>query len=415
MLKIVIITSGQPSLNPRLVKEADALASNGFKVTVIYQYLSEWATSLDYELLKDKNWKAIRVGGGPKEGYFTYLRSRIIYRMARFLITYFGSKGLLVEMALSRSTNALIAKAKSIPASLYIAHNLGALPAAVLASKKNKAKCGFDAEDFHRQEVTDDRNSKAFQIVKLIEDKYLPAVNYLTAASPHIGKAYHEIYPTPKPAIINNVFSKTLLQKVIPVERKELKLFWFSQTIGKGRGIEDAIKAISLLKKKHITLSLLGNIDGASQAYFLSLANDSGLGKNQLNFIPPIAASEIFALAAQYDIGLALEQAIPLNRDICLTNKIFTYLTAGLAIVASETQAQKDFLEHYPKSGMSYPLGNIEILSNIIDAYDHDRQLLLETKLNCSCYAEEKLNWEEEQVKLLEVVNQTLAQQKAPL
>lgn len=61
--KIVLVTSGQPSLNPRLVKEADALVEAGYEVTVIYQYWNEWGTDLDKVLLPQKKWKTIRVGG----------------------------------------------------------------------------------------------------------------------------------------------------------------------------------------------------------------------------------------------------------------------------------------------------------------------------------------------------------------
>lgn len=410
MTKIVLITSGQPSTNPRLVKEADALVSNGFEVTVIYQYWAEWATVPDRQLLRSKNWKAIRVGGSPDNGYFEYWRSRIIHRLSRLLTNYFGFKSGLGEIALNRNTYALINKAKNIPASLYIAHNLAALPAAVLASKKNKTKCGFDAEDFHRQEVTDDLNTEAYQLVKFIEDKYLPQVDYLTAASPLIAEAYQQLYKYLSPVVLNNVFSSSYIQKVItPSSNIELKLFWFSQTIGKDRGIEDAIQAMSLLKKSHISLTLLGSIDQANQNYFSELANEFGLAENQLHFIAPVAPNLIFNMANKYDIGLVLEQTTPLNKDICLTNKLFTYLTAGLAIVASETRAQKEFLKRYSKIGMSYPTGNIEILSNVINSYDHDRKSLHEAKLNALNYAKEELNWEVEQVKFLEIISQTLA------
>lgn len=403
--KIVLITSGQPSLNPRLVKEADALVSNGFEVTIIYQYWNEWATTVDFRLLQNKKWKAIRVGGSPKNGYFLYWRSRIIHRIGRLLMNYFGLKDGFAEMALSRNTIALINKAKNIPASLYIAHNLGALPAAVLASKKHNAKCGFDAEDFHRQEVTDDQNTEAYQLVKFVEDKYLPQVDYLTAASPLIAKAYQQLYNYLKPVVINNVFSSEFLQKVDERQlSKDLDLFWFSQTIGKGRGIEDAIKAISHLKKSHISLTLLGNVDEVNQSYFLSLANEFGLTENQLHFIQPVAADDIFKLAAQYDIGLALEPGFCLNNNIALSNKIFTYLTSGLAVIASETTAQKDFLLENPLVGKSYPIGDFQALSKIIDEYDKNRAFLYMTKLNAQQLAKEKLNWKSESAKFIQLI-----------
>jgi len=45
--KIVLITTGQPSCNPRVVKEADALSAAGHEVTVIYNYYIGWADEND--------------------------------------------------------------------------------------------------------------------------------------------------------------------------------------------------------------------------------------------------------------------------------------------------------------------------------------------------------------------------------
>ena len=46
-------------------------------------------------------------------------------------------------------------------------------------------------------------------------------------------------------------------------------------------------------------------------------------------------------LAAAYDIGLSLETDVSENRRLCLTNKIFTYLLAGVPVLLSDTPAQR--------------------------------------------------------------------------
>src|ERR1017187_2996597 len=62
-MKICLLTPGQPSTNPRLVKEADALATAGFDVTVVYAHWESWATKADAALLATRKWSHIRVGG----------------------------------------------------------------------------------------------------------------------------------------------------------------------------------------------------------------------------------------------------------------------------------------------------------------------------------------------------------------
>ncbi|WP_316782801.1 glycosyltransferase [Pedobacter frigiditerrae] len=409
MIKIVIVTSGQPSLNPRLVKEADALSDQGFIVTVIYQYWNDWGTVIDLKLLKSKKWTAVHTGGNPDNKKFQYLISRIKHRIGNLLARYIGMKYGIAEFAIKRNVNGLLDKAKSIKADLYIAHNLGALPVAVLASKKHYSKCGFDAEDFHRQEQTDNENSLAFRLAQFIEDKYLPSVDYLTVASPLIGKEYKKFYPKLNPIIINNVFPAFCIQeKKLRAEGEKLKLFWFSQTIGKERGIEDVIKAVALLKRKHISLTLLGNIDEANKTYFLSLADDFRLEQEQLKFISPISPDKIFELANKHDIGLAIESGFCLNNDIALSNKIFTYLTSGLAVIASETSAQKEFLNKYTTIGFSYSIGNVEALATLINNFDINRELLQQTKFASYSLARESMNWELESKKFISLIEKTL-------
>ena len=45
--RVTLLTTGQPSTNPRLVKEADALASAGFDVSVIGIRRAGWADASD--------------------------------------------------------------------------------------------------------------------------------------------------------------------------------------------------------------------------------------------------------------------------------------------------------------------------------------------------------------------------------
>lgn len=407
--KIVIITSGQPSINPRLVKEADALVEAGYKVKVIYQYRTVWASRLDLSLLATKKWDFVCVGGSPTSERIQYAYTRVRYKIGRFLAKYIDLKNNIAELALGRCTWELAKEAKKTPATIYIAHNLAALPAATSAAKHYNVKCGFDAEDFHRQEQTDDIENFSYRLSKFIEDKYLSKVHYFSTSSTLIAKEYQKIYPDIAPIIINNVFPLSFLQTENLVNNGEqLKLFWFSQTIGRKRGIEDAIKAIALLKKDNISLTILGHVSEDDKNYFQALANEITLKSNQLNFAKPINPDDIFSFASKFDIGLALETGFCLNNNIALSNKLFTYLTAGLAVIASETDAQKDFLKMNPTIGASFPIGDINSFSNKIKMFENDKQLLLKTKRDALNIAKNNYNWEKHSGVLVYKINNLL-------
>lgn len=313
----------------------------------------------------------------------------------------------VAEIAKGRTYPDLLKKAKSIKADLYIAHVHAALPAAVKAAKKNNARCGFDAEDFHRREADDNTNSFYFKISKYLDDKYLPTADYLTTASPLISREYEKLYPGLKNVAINNVFESDKRLKTYPNNEQPIKLFWFSQTIGPGRGLEDVIQALTLLNDFPFELHLLGDAESSVKSDFLKrLNNQSG----KIHFYEPIPPDHIIPFANQFDIGLALEKNAPYNREICLTNKIFTYVQSGLAVIASDTEAQTALMNQYPSIGKVYHGSNVQSLAEILLYYHQNRDKLFETRSAALNTAHRQLNWESESQKFLTLVKQTIGE-----
>ncbi len=73
---------------------------------------------------------------------------------------------------------------------------------------------------------------------------------------------------------------------------------------------------------------------------------------------------------SDFDIGLAIEDpTADENRNICLTNKIWSYFQAGLYIVATNTLAQQQFMQLFEQHGCICSLtgNNIEYTVQKID------------------------------------------------
>jgi len=348
---------------------------------------------MDKQLFATVSWQPILAGGAPYKDkclyFFTRLRYKIVCLIANNITLKFG----IAEMAKGRASVELFRKAKSIKASFYIAHNLAALPVAVKAAKYHLAKCGFDAEDFHRQEVSDFPLEFNYKISKFLEDKYLSSCAYISSASPLIAKAYKKLYPQLDPVVINNVFEKKFVQNQIERGDDKLKLFWFSQTIGKNRGLEDVIGALDILANDQIELHLLGNSNNDIEDYFNSLKKNS---KTKILFHKPIHSEEIFRFTSKFDIGLALEPGFCYNNKIALSNKLFSYLISGLAIIASDTAAQKDFLAENEEIGCVYSIGNVAELATKIDYFFKNRIYLRACQGMAAQLAVTKYNWENE-------------------
>ena len=110
--KIVLITTGQPSCNPRIVKEADCLSNAGFEVIVLYSFFIQWAQEKDEVLLKNDLWKYKMVGGHGDDNKLLFFLTRLRFKVSKIISKYVGNKFLFAERAQARAFDELLREAK---------------------------------------------------------------------------------------------------------------------------------------------------------------------------------------------------------------------------------------------------------------------------------------------------------------
>jgi hypothetical protein len=407
------MTPGQPSINPRLVKEADALVEAGHQIHVLCAHSVSWADEADKRLLSTRRWSCSYVGGEP--GSVLYLWTRLRHGALRRSSAAWNAGDGLRDRALCRVTPELLAAASRCEADLYVAHYTGALAAAVPAAKKNRCLVAFDAEDFESGYYHNDSGPRAIDLlIEQVERKYLPACCYVTAASPGIAAAYVTKYGIPMPTSILNVFSlaERPQQFRMTVSKGPMRLYWFSQTVGLGRGLEDVIRAVGKLRDCEIELHLRGLARPDQWRHLRDLAASNGVHSRAIVLHAPAPPSEMIRAAAEFDVGLALEQAVSLNRDLCLTNKIFSYLLAGNAIAATSTTGQRPIIEAIGRGGFLYEPGDVDALANGLRRWSHDRQQLQQARWEAWSWGTSQFNWDVEKKKLLNVVSDVLTKRE---
>ncbi|RYG41922.1 MAG: glycosyltransferase, partial [Chitinophagaceae bacterium] len=225
------------------------------------------------------------------------------------------------------------------------------------------------------------------------------------------GDAYRQLFPHLRPLTILNVFPRQVLATSEPSADK-IRLFWFSQTVGPNRGIEIILEAMHLSKDRYFELHLLGNPANGYLNELVAKAAQVGLA-DRLHYYNPMPEAAIFALAASCDIGMASETGIPYNRNICLTNKIFTYIQSGLAVIASDTKAQELFFSLHPGIGKLYHVNDAASLANVLDSYWVNRESLYSCKRLNYELGQTLLNWETEQATFVYYVGQLFAPKSA--
>lgn len=414
MLKIGLITNAHIANNPRLVKEADALTEAGHDVTVIACQYQDWARENDKSILERAEWDVDLVRWGKEENPWLYWISGGRQHLCRSLFRLPGGRrafkrtGPVGLRTYERAFSELYERGRHHPADLFIAHNLQALPVAAAAAECHGAKLGFDAEDFHSGIRPETPTTLVDEITEAVEREYLPLCDYVTAASPGIARAYAEKYGIDEPPSILNVFP--LDQRPERFRRADaggpLSVYWFSQTIGPRRGLEEVAEALALLPDCDIELHLRG--EWHSEEYRRELNSRAGQAQEQIIAHEPAPPDEMIWRSAQYDVGLAIERSIG-NRDICLTNKVFTYLLAGNAVAATATAAQQKLMQEGAEgSGAVYEPGDAQALAELLKQWAENPDVLNRHRRQAWQYGRDRYNWDVEKEKFLSVVDGVL-------
>ena len=181
-------------------------------------------------------------------------------------------------------------------------------------------------------------------------------------------------------------------------------MMWFSNH-WRRPGLEPLFDALRQQDKGSWSLTLIGRVSNSFKDTLEAFGNDHS---DEVKVIPPINERELFQQMARHDIGLALEMGTPLNRNLCRTNKLFSFILNGCYLLLTDTQAQSEFIELYPKSGTVLPLDSLRSWPLIIHDLIQDKAKLTEGKALNWSLGESELNWEVERKKLLSLVQTTL-------
>lgn len=414
--RICLVTPGHPATDPRLVKEADALVEAGYRVRVVATRFVAWATATEAEFA-GRPWGEI---AWARIGPFAPWPARQAMRIRRRLLQPLAVRAphlsaWLTARAWHDAIPQLIRLARAEPADLYIAHNLAALPAAAAAARRHKGRLGFDAEDFHRGELAATPENRAFiRLASALEQGYMPRCDHLTAASDGIARAYAEALGIEPPVTILNAFALTERHGTTPAAELEaerrgpgLSLYWFGQTIGPGRGLEMALDAMARAGPG-LRLHLRGNWAAGYEKALHGRAVELGLA-DRVHHLPPVPPGQLVERTARHDVGLALEPGDRPNSNLMTTNKILTYLVAGLALAATDTEGQQPVMAGAPGAGLTCRPGDVAALTAWLRTLIEAPERLQAARAAALTAAETRFSWERQKPLLLERVAETLA------
>jgi len=394
--RVTVVTSGHLSTCPRMLKSADALAAEGYDVRVIATVHEPWATETDRDVASRRSWKAEAITYRRGDGA-TYWWSGARYRAARAAAEAMGPERVplaIVSRAFGRVHSELVRAIAADPGDLIYGGTTGALAAIAEAGRRTRTPYAVDLEDFHGGETSGPDASLVDALATRVEHAVLPGAAFVTTSSEAIAAAYRDRDGVDTTVIHNTFPLPSQIPDVSRVDPSRLRAYWFSQTIGPGRGLEDAIVACGRAGvAAHLALR------GRAQPGYLEALTALAAAHAptvEVVHLPPAPPDAMVDCARGYDVGLALEQMTPRNRQLCLTNKAFTYILAGMAVAMTDTPGQRPLAIDLGRAAALAPAGDVDALAAAFARWAHDPAELDCAKRTAWHAATRRWHWEHE-------------------
>jgi glycosyltransferase involved in cell wall biosynthesis len=370
-------------------------------VTVIGVSFDPHQAELDEQMLKKRFWvyqAAADLRQGSTLRTIDRTRSRLRSRLASRLL----AANLHDPNALGYAVNRVLSSAIKQGADLTITHLEVALWVGTELHKRG-FRVGADIEDWYSESTVDPSPPRS-RFLRVLEEQIFKRSVHLTTTSMAMADALQAAYGGEKPRVVYN--SAPLVQGVNCASREgPIRLIWFSQTLGKDRGLQDVFRALSMLQGDW-TLELRANASAEMRAWVESQVPPAL--RAQVAIEPTVPPYELPGVVAEHDIGLAPEQPSCLNKALTVSNKMFQYLQSGLLVAASDTPGQREVFNKFPQGGRLYSPGDSVALARILNAWLLDPLQIRRRKPLISHQANERFAYEGQARTLLESVNRSL-------
>lgn len=275
------------------------------------------------------------------------------------------------------------------------ANDLDTLPACYYSSKIRKTRIIYDSHEYFTGVPELQNRPRVRKVWKFFEKAIFPKLPLVFTVNDSIATLYEKEYTT-RPLVLRNVPFR--LHVGTPKKHEELKIPEGKNIIilqGSGinvrRGGEEAVAAMRLVE--NAVLLVIGSGD-VIQTLHQMRDNDPVL-RERVFFFGKMPYSEMMSYTAMADIGLTLDKPDNINYLYSLPNKLFDYIQAGIAVLASDLPELRRIIELY---GVGKTIGELtpESIAAAINQMLSDRPLMEMYKAS-SLAAADVLCWENEQ------------------
>lgn len=400
--QLLVLIGGHLSTAPRPQKEAAAAIKAGCRVMIRGIWWDDRLAEEDISIAADIGADFAPVVDMRKRDSSTLLL-KLKQRLAREACAHLGWQ---TARALGIGAPEMLNEALRIRADLTMVHSEAGLWVGDQMLQRG-FRVGVDFEDWFSEDLpVADRKGRPLRLLKGLERTLLREANLTLTTTQVMAEDLAKDAGTKRlPKVMPNCFpwskaprSGTGTQATrSPTARS---FYWFSQTIGPGRGLEALGAALSQVQGDW-ELHLRGDLRNY-QSWFE--ANFPALIRDRIKLHGPVSNAELPSASSGHDVGLALEIPYCGNKDLTASNKIFEYLRCGLAVIATQTAGQEEVMSACPDVGWRVPPGDVEALRGALQSCIDDRDLVMKARECAVVAASSQWAWESFEGKMVDLL-----------
>jgi glycosyltransferase involved in cell wall biosynthesis len=297
-------------------------------------------------------------------------------------------------------------------ADVYHAHDISALPACYLAARLRGKSLIFDAHELPMsKELYSPRWRGLVTLFSRLLAIMVPQCAGVITVSPPIAQEICHQYSYPEVTLIRN----TPVYRAVPRTDRlrqylnlspDVRIALYQGTLQADRELDRVVRAAHFLEK-NIVIVLMGPDAEGVQSQLEALI-DSEEVADRVKIVPSVPYVELLDWTSSADIGLII---FPPNRSLglrmCLPNKLFEYLMAGLPILASPLDAVSDIIRTYDVGQIVLSLSPADVAA-AINAMMADAAACERMRHNALSAAQQELCWEKEHQQLISFYHKVL-------
>jgi len=405
---VLVLIGGHLATAPRPQKEAMALRAAGAHVLIRGTWWNPALAEEDVVLAREMDVDFAPVVDLRGDGHGSFML-RLKQRMARECLTRLGWAS---ARTYGVGTPAFLHVARHINADLTMVHSEAGLWVGKRLLDEGR-RIGVDFEDWFSQDLLlADRKGRPVAALQALERQLMQQAHCCLTTSQALAGALAIDAGTDRvPTVVPNCFPATARDTALDGSRDVrpdgvVSFHWFSQTIGPGRGLETLAKALPLLKGDW-QLSLRGALRGYRDWFECTFPETV---RSRVHLLDPVPNDELLGRTMSHDVGLALEVPYCLSRDLTATNKIFEYLRAGLAVIATCTHGQVEVMHDCPEAGILVDPEDPEELAAAMQKMLDDADYLVRCKRFSFEAGGTVWSWEAHAPKLVNAIAEAISQ-----